>query len=1405
MTKIIGIDAGSNSLGWAIRDTNKEENQIIDCGVLTFDKGVATEKGNEFPKVQKRTDSRGKRRNYQAEKYRKWELLKFLIENKMCPLTVRELKEWSKYEKERPRKYPQSEEFINWLRFDFNGDGKPDFHLFEKDKHESYYIFRTCSVDENFKNVFDSNPYILGRVLYQLVQQRGFKGRDEVEAKTMLQGSEKTGTPGRNEIAYYIDKHKTLGAALYYFQKENGGRIRQRYNLRKDYEAELKEICRVQDIDEIGYQKLWKAIIWQRPLRSQKGLVGMCIYERNKKRAQVNHPLYEEYRTWNFINNLKIEIPEDWERESYLSEKIYPLFYRASDFELNAILKQLEKDGAQMRAKFSLKTKVLSARLLNSFQDIFGEDWKEKYGWNEIHIRDNQPKKKVNGGYNFEDIWHALNTFDGQENLKKFALEKLNLDEQNANKFSKIKLNKGYATLSLSAIKKIIPFLRKGFLYSQAVYLANLYKVLGTDEITDDLIDYFAEEVNKIIQNNGERKMLNSIINSLIRDELNNENRYSIEVDRPLDYAELRMMDAKIIDVFGEKTWNSFDKDKKTEFLNYVSNQFKSFLKKSVLSKKNVFVEQPRLHDQIFTFIKENYNVVDERIKYLWHPSEQESYEVAKEYQEYTLNNKNVYITENKVETFQSRYPNAEYQGRSIKLLGSPEPISKGFKNPMALKTLHKLKQLLNYLLKVNKIDEDTRIVVEIARELNDKNKRKALENWNKNREKENESYRKMIDEINTECNTNFDENDKTLLRKIRLWIEQNKLCPYTGKTINSCDVFNGTLYDIEHTIPASISFDSELKNLTLADTNYNRGIKKKSFPAQLANYEDDTIISGQTYTAILKNIESIFGKRTVTKKKIKGKEAEIVRWEKIEHLEKLFEEWKNKSAYASTKDYKDYCIQKYQEIKLDLDYWKAKLKTFTIYEYKAGWKNSQLRDTQIITKYALPYLKTVFKKVSVEKGEVVNQFKEIYNVKLPFDKKNRSVHSHHAIDGAILTLIPSFYERDKILQKYNEEKDKKTGNIYHEQPKDWERFNASKILSIEREMLINNLPENNTTLPTFKKIRKQGKIVWLDKENKIPKMAKGDTIRGQLHGESLYGAIKQPKRDKNNKILFNEDGKMLLGDEIYVVIRKDLLYKKDANSSGFKTLEEIEKVIVDRALFDMIKKQVEEASDFKTALSNGIFMLDNKGTPVNKIRRIRCKERMKYDTTVKVHTHYFASDKEYKRNTLAVNGENVLCLFYKNDAGKAMNILNISQIAELKFKNDRQYFEEPHYNQIDTGRGKNKTTIPLYAILRSGQKVLFYKETKEELQELWKDGMREDLSKRMYKIYQFESDGRIKFRHHLAAGIDTELKKENKEYSYFDLKEDQVFLRLRQKEWNFAIDGIDFEMKLDGSIEFKE
>ena len=77
--------------------------------MLTFEKGVAEDKSGEHPKVQKQTESRGKRRNYQAEKYRKWALLECLVKNKMCPLTIEELNDWRYYVKGAGRNYPQAD------------------------------------------------------------------------------------------------------------------------------------------------------------------------------------------------------------------------------------------------------------------------------------------------------------------------------------------------------------------------------------------------------------------------------------------------------------------------------------------------------------------------------------------------------------------------------------------------------------------------------------------------------------------------------------------------------------------------------------------------------------------------------------------------------------------------------------------------------------------------------------------------------------------------------------------------------------------------------------------------------------------------------------------------------------------------------------------------------------------------------------------------------------------------------------------------------------------------------------------------------------------------------------------------------------------------------------------------
>ncbi|WP_214279244.1 hypothetical protein, partial [Escherichia coli] len=64
------------------------QNEIVDYGVVIFQKGVGEGKSGEFSLAAERRKNRSKRRLYNAKRYRKWELLKILVENKMCPLTL---------------------------------------------------------------------------------------------------------------------------------------------------------------------------------------------------------------------------------------------------------------------------------------------------------------------------------------------------------------------------------------------------------------------------------------------------------------------------------------------------------------------------------------------------------------------------------------------------------------------------------------------------------------------------------------------------------------------------------------------------------------------------------------------------------------------------------------------------------------------------------------------------------------------------------------------------------------------------------------------------------------------------------------------------------------------------------------------------------------------------------------------------------------------------------------------------------------------------------------------------------------------------------------------------------------------------------------------------------------------
>ena len=82
MGKVLGLDLGTNSIGIALRDTERGKNiteQLEYFCSDIFKSGVGSGKSGEFSYAAKRTEKRSTRRLYQSRKYRIWETLKLLI------------------------------------------------------------------------------------------------------------------------------------------------------------------------------------------------------------------------------------------------------------------------------------------------------------------------------------------------------------------------------------------------------------------------------------------------------------------------------------------------------------------------------------------------------------------------------------------------------------------------------------------------------------------------------------------------------------------------------------------------------------------------------------------------------------------------------------------------------------------------------------------------------------------------------------------------------------------------------------------------------------------------------------------------------------------------------------------------------------------------------------------------------------------------------------------------------------------------------------------------------------------------------------------------------------------------------------------------------------------------------
>ncbi len=1456
MEKILGIDLGTNSIGWAIREINNElDNQIIDKGVLTFDKGVNDKEKVEKPMVQNRTEARGKRRNYQAEKYRKWELLECLIHEGMCPLTIDELNEWRHYKKGFGRKYPQAKEFINWLRFDFDGDGKPDFESYGLSKNDNCYAFRWLAISESesHKNYFYTNKHLLGRVFYQLVQRRGFNGGSDEETDLIengrrnLQDKSKIEVVGVKLIDRLIkEQYKTLGASLYWGQKknelesENHNRIRNRFTYRHHFENEIDAIFLNlnYDLQSEFCKRIKKAITWQRPLRSQKGLVGYCTldrplksktgiyYKAGKKRVALSHPLYEEFRTWVDINNLKIASPKGTDNLSFLESVVFPMFNKASDFYYSdktdknkkvtkGLKSKIEAAGGKVLSNFDIDLdeenegkKYKANILLNRIEKIFGNDWKQILKWDETLTG----AAKVGNYLRVEDIWHlvydATITKNQTENLGLRLIPILQKYypeiEFDCKDFDNIRLNKGYASLSLASIKRILPYLKQGMQYPHAVFIANLEKVFGK-KLGQETLDEIKKDYEEILKEQKENKEIFGIVNNLISDRLNERDRLSMGNDYILDDYDLKDINDKIKDSFKTKVWNRKSKQQQAEFIECVKEKYTAFLRQPLgKDKSKQFYKIYRIEDKVIQLLTTKYNADKKRIEnYLWHPSEQEIYPPA-----YTKPDKDgVFITDD--------------EGNEILFLGDPNPISRGFKNPMALKTLQYLKKLLNYLLEIQKIDSNTKIVIEIARELNDTNTRKAIRQYQDERGRMRNDYKKILKEYFDELGESNKAIMPELIDRYELWKEQSQKCLYCEKTIECTDILNGTA-QVEHTIPESISRCSELFNLTIAHVGCNNK-KAKRFPTQWT----------ENYDLIKNNVKFMYAK--------------------LKDFESNYEQTFARAKAATTKDKKDEAVQDRHYYKIHLIYWRKKYDTFIIEEVTNQFRRQQLTDTQVITKYSIPFLKTVFNKVDVQKGIDTALFRKIYRIQPQVEKKDRSKHSHHAVDAAVLTLIPPSSIKEFLRKEYHiAHENNNLKNFKHPNPRNWENYKPEYIHEIENTVIINFQPLFRTQTQSVKYQRQRGNKVPLtidkkpvyqkDKQgniqykkdkkgeleykrnhlgelikdeqgNNMPipikefKKAKGKTIRGQLHQESIFGAILKPKFDENEKAI-NIGGKFLHEDKASYVKRLHLEintlrgFKYDKKEKDIaKFLSQFNNIVdpyIRKTIITHIKVRLENGVNPEAVLIEPIFMLDKQKKEVNQIRRVRVLQNDKNPPEIKKIEHVYLSKHKHKQYTYAANTDYVAMVCYNGFDETKKEKKHFKPLTALNFA------KEPI---IPTHEYQDGVEFTLSYVLKPGMKVILKKHDEENLCELQVS----EIRKRVYKINTVKpqfSNGLLYYyaeAHFHLVVVSTEIKNPTPSGKInFENPKENPLVRLNLSKALFVIEGTHFEMKMDGEIKWK-
>ncbi len=439
--KILGLDLGTSSIGWSFIELD-EENQTgnISGGSSRIFEPPVEDTIKWEPKNVKRRTARGQRRLLARRAMRRDSMVRHLVNAGLFPATNEE-----------------QQALMN---------------------AENPYRLRAIGLDMAL------TPHQLGRALFHINERRGFKSNKKTDKKDK-ENSKMLAEISELEKQMTASGSRTLGEHLYRLFR-NGGKTRCLHTRRSMYEAEFEALWKAQQsfnptFDDAQKAHIKETIFYQRPLRIQKGLVGLCTFESwkakdaegrefttGKKRCMRAHPLFQRFRFLQDVNAMKIN-------GSPLTTE-----------QRNALIESLERhqkvSWKGVRRTFKLEEHHINLER-GETKELHGADtscrMREAVGKEQWAALDEKTKEGI-----FEAITTIEPKDDDPASILKLLTRKFRLKKEAAQKLAALsmELEPGYANLSLKAIKKLIPHLENGILYSEAVMEAGYVKKVETKD-----------------------------------------------------------------------------------------------------------------------------------------------------------------------------------------------------------------------------------------------------------------------------------------------------------------------------------------------------------------------------------------------------------------------------------------------------------------------------------------------------------------------------------------------------------------------------------------------------------------------------------------------------------------------------------------------------------------------------------------------------------------------------------------------------------------------------------------------------------------------------------------------------------------------------------------------------------